>query len=291
MKIEQSRSSLLVVLALLLLLSNCLSSTAEVTVQLRPGAPSSNIAKVEVEVSAPGEDPEKTTLSGKTSPWTDSMYALAGGTNRTFTARALDSAGTQLYAGQATGVTLADGKKTLVFITLDDLSATSATQSEAPYLTSLTAHPAEASADGTVALRATVRDRNPNDTLRLEWSATGGAFGTPSGGGAITWTAPSTGADYSVDCKVVDSLGLSSGFTVPLTVRAPSTTSTSSSSCCKHCGSGSQPCGDRSISSSYTCKKPASCACYRGGPFQLLKRLETRRAMRVRVARCALRVA
>ncbi|PTL75427.1 hypothetical protein [Vitiosangium sp. GDMCC 1.1324] len=259
MKMEKSRSSLVVALALLL--TSCSSGTAEVTVRLRPGAPSANIAKVEVEVSAAGEDPEKTTLSGTTSLWTDSMYALAGGTDRTFTARALDSAGTQLYAGQATSVTLADGKKTLVFITLDDLSATSATQSEAPYLTSFTAHPAEVSAGGTVALRATVRDRNPNDTLQLEWRATGGAFGTPSGG-AVTWTAPSTGADYSVDCTVVDSQGLSSSFTLPLTVRASSTTSTPSSSCCKHCGSGSQPCGDSCISSSYTCKKPAGCACY-----------------------------
>ncbi|MFY0584303.1 hypothetical protein ACN28S_67340 [Cystobacter fuscus] len=47
-------------------------------------------------------------------------------------------------------------------------------------------------AGGTVALRATVRDRNPNDTLQLEWRATGGAFGTPSGG-TITWTAPLPG--------------------------------------------------------------------------------------------------
>lgn len=259
MKTEKSRSSLFVLLALLL--SSCSSSTAEVTVQLRPGAASANIAKVEVEVSAPGEDPETTTLSGKTSPWTDSMYALAEGTDRTFTARALDSAGTQLYTGQATSVTLADGKKTLVFITLDDLAASSATQSEAPYLTSLTAHPGEVSAGGTVALRATVRDRNPGDTLQLEWRATGGAFGTPSGG-TITWTAPSTGADYSVDCTAVDSQGLRSGFSLPVTVRAASTTSTPTRTCCKHCGSGSKPCGDSCISLSYDCKKPAGCACY-----------------------------
>ncbi|QRK05910.1 hypothetical protein JQX13_38105 [Archangium violaceum] len=93
MKMVHSRSSLLVVLALLL--SSCSSSTAEVTVQLRSGASSASIAKVEVEVSAPGEDPETTTLSGKTSPWTGSMDALPEGTDRTFTARALDSAGTR----------------------------------------------------------------------------------------------------------------------------------------------------------------------------------------------------
>ena len=259
MKMEKSRSSLL--LALALLLSSCSSSTAEVTVQLRPGASSSNIAKVEVTVASAGEEAETTTLSGKTSPWTGSLSALAEGSERTFTARALDAAGTQLYAGQATSVTLADGEKTLVYITLDDLSATSVTQPEAPYLTSLTAHPGDVRAGGTVALRATVRDRNPGDTLTLEWRATGGAFGTPAEG-TINWTAPSTGADYSVDCKAVDSQGLSSGFTLPVTVRAASTTSTPTRTCCKHCGSGSKPCGDSCISSSYDCKKPAGCACY-----------------------------
>ena len=62
MMMEKSRSSLVVRLALLL--ASCSSSTAEVTVQLRPGAPSANIAKVEVEVevTAPGEEPETTTL-------------------------------------------------------------------------------------------------------------------------------------------------------------------------------------------------------------------------------------
>ena len=31
--------------------------------------------------------------------------------------------------------------------------------------------------------------------------------------------------------------------------------------CCKHCGSDSQPCGNSCISLSYTCSKPAGCAC------------------------------
>jgi hypothetical protein len=70
MKMEKSRSSLL--LALALMLSSCSSSTAEVTFQLRPGAPSSNIAKVEVTVASAGEEANTTTLSGKTSPWTGS---------------------------------------------------------------------------------------------------------------------------------------------------------------------------------------------------------------------------
>lgn len=32
--------------------------------------------------------------------------------------------------------------------------------------------------------------------------------------------------------------------------------------CCKHCGSGSKPCGDSCISVSYTCNKGPGCACY-----------------------------
>ncbi len=80
------------------------------------------------QLSAPNTDapPLDEPLVGPpmTSPWTGSMSALAEGSERTLTARALDSSGTQLYADQATSVTLADGEKTLVFITLDDLSAT-----------------------------------------------------------------------------------------------------------------------------------------------------------------------
>ncbi|WP_257457121.1 hypothetical protein [Archangium lipolyticum] len=135
-----------------------------------------------LEVSAPGEDPETTTLSGKMSPWTGAWMLLAEGADRTFTARVLDAAGTQLYAGQATSVTLADGKKTLVFITLDDLAISNATQREAPYLTSVTSHPAEVSAGCTVSLRATVRERNPGDTLQLEWRAYRRSPRPPSGG-------------------------------------------------------------------------------------------------------------
>ncbi|AKI99716.1 hypothetical protein ATI61_10992 [Archangium gephyra] len=82
MKMEKSRSSLVVLLALLL--TNCSSSTAEVTVELRPGAPSANIAKVEVKVTTPGAEPETTTLSGKTRPWTDSMLTLIPATTASF---------------------------------------------------------------------------------------------------------------------------------------------------------------------------------------------------------------
>jgi endonuclease YncB( thermonuclease family) len=35
-----------------------------------------------------------------------------------------------------------------------------------------------------------------------------------------------------------------------------------SPSCCKHCGSNSQPCGDSCISLRYTCHKSGGCACY-----------------------------
>ncbi len=34
------------------------------------------------------------------------------------------------------------------------------------------------------------------------------------------------------------------------------------SSCCKHCGSSSQPCGDTCISNSSTCHTSGGCACF-----------------------------
>ena len=248
----------MVVLAVLL--ASCSSGSAKLMVFLRQGAFSSGVAKVQVTVNAPGDEPVTATLSGSSSPWTGTLSGLTEGSDRTFNAVALDSAGAQLYTGQAASVTLANGEDTLVFITLDDLTPSTAAQSEAPILTSLIAYPAEVSAGGTVSLRATVRDRNPGDTVRLEWTAPDGVFGTPANG-AITWTAPSSGASFSLACTATDSQGLSSGLSIPLTVREASTSTTPTSTCCKHCGSGSKPCGDSCINSSYSCTKPAGCAC------------------------------
>ncbi|HEX5754529.1 MAG TPA: hypothetical protein VFZ09_50565 [Archangium sp.] len=221
------------------------------------------MAKVQVTVNAPGEDAVTKDLTGSSIQWSGILSGLAEGTDRTFDAVALDAGGARLYTGRAAGVVLADGEDTLVFITLDELTASTATQPEAPILTSLTAHPAEVRAGSTVTLRATARDRNPGDTIRLEWTAPGGAFSSLADG-AISWTAPSSGASLQLGCTASDTQGLSSSLSIPISVRAVSSAGSGSGGrvCCKHCGGSSKPCGDSCINSSYTCSKPAGCACY-----------------------------
>jgi hypothetical protein len=264
MQMQQLRSRLWVVVALLQL-AGCSSGSAQVTVLLRQGAFWTNVAKVQVTVNAPGEDEVTANLTRSSNQWTGNMSGLAAGSDRTFNAFALDDTGTRLYTGQAADVALADGEDSLVFITLDDPSAATVAQSEPPILTSLSAHPAEVRAGSTVMLRATARDRNLGDTIRLEWTALGGAFSSAPSGGVI-WTAPTSGSSFSLDCTATDSHGLSSTLAIPITVRATSTPPESGGStgdsCCKHCGSGSKPCGDSCISSSYNCTKPTGCACY-----------------------------
>lgn len=262
MRMNQLRPTWWVVVSLLLL-AGCSSSSAQVTILRRQGIPSNTVAKVQVTVNAPGEEAVTKDLTQSSSQWTGTLTGLAEGTDRTFDAVALDAGGARLYTGRAAGVILADGEDTLVFITLDELTASTATQPEAPILTSLTAHPAEVRAGSTVTLRATARDRNPGDTIRLEWTAPGGAFSSPANGD-ITWTAPSSGATLLLGCTASDTQGLSSSISIPISVHAVSNTGSSGSGrvCCKHCGGSSKPCGDSCISSSYKCTKPAGCACY-----------------------------
>lgn len=264
MQRNRSLSRWWIVIALLQC-AGCSSSSADVTVLIRPGATSSTVAKVQVTVTAPGEEPETEDLTRSLNQWVGTLNGLEEGTDRTFDAVALDAGGARLYAGQAAGVALTNDEKTLVFITLDDVTASTTTQLEAPILTSLTAHPSEVRAGNTVTLRATARDRNPGDTIRLEWTAPSGAFSSASNG-AITWTAPASGDALNLGCTATDSQGLSSSIAIPIIVRAASTSSGSGTStggaCCKHCGGGSKPCGDSCINSSYKCTKPSGCACY-----------------------------
>lgn len=253
------------IVAVLLQCAGCSSSSADVTVLIRQGAPSSTVAKVQVTVTASGEDTVTADLTRSSNQWMGTLNGLEEGADRTFNAVALDAGGARLYTGKAAGVALSNGEKTFVFITLDDLTASTTTQLEAPILTSLTAHPSEVRAGSTVTLQATARDRNPGDTIRLEWTAPNGAFSSASNG-AITWTAPVSGGALTLACTATDSQGLSSSIAIPIIVRATSTSSGSGTStggaCCKHCGGGSKPCGDSCINSSYKCTKPAGCACY-----------------------------
>lgn len=259
---KQVHSRLWVMVALLQLLG-CSSGSAQVTVLLRQGSAANNIAKVQVTVTAPGEDAVTSDLARDSSQWTGTISGLAEGTDRTFDAVAFDASGARLYKGQAPGAVIANGEDTLVFITLDELNASTAAQSEAPIITSLTAHPAQVRAGGTVTFGVKAMDRNPGDTVRLELSAPSGAF-SAAANGTVIWTAPSSGADLTLACTAIDSQGLSSSISIPISVRDASTSSGSGgsgSACCRKCGAGSKPCGDSCIKSTYNCTKPRGCAC------------------------------
>lgn len=53
-----------------------------------------------------------------------------------------------------------------------------------------------------------------------------------------------------------------SGGGTSATAGPPPDPPTGGTVCCKHCGSGSKPCGDSCIAKSKQCHKTGGCACY-----------------------------
>jgi hypothetical protein len=63
-------------------------------------------------------------LAQTSSPCTEQLSGLGEGSDRTFNTVALGSGDARLYTGKVAGATLAEGEDALVFISLEELSAT-----------------------------------------------------------------------------------------------------------------------------------------------------------------------
>ncbi len=185
----------------------------------------STVTRVKLTVSAPGRDSRNVNLIRRNEQWTGNVPELAAGPVHTFSAEALDSAGNRLYAGEATGITRADGQVTAVSLSLREVAPPPPSGNEAPVLTSLVAGPGSVAPGGTLPLVATAEDANPGDSLTYAWTASAGTFSSSSSG-TTTWTAPPQPGQATLTLTVTDSQGASHtvSLTVPVSRSAGSST-------------------------------------------------------------------
>ncbi len=183
-----------------------------------PQALSSEISRVSVTSSASDIPSVTVDLVPTQGVWGGIIGNIPAGSHRTFQAQAFDSSGTLLFAGSASGVTIAEDQTTLVAITLQQVNPPPPFDNEAPLLVSLVASSTSVPAGGAISLVASAHDPNPGDTLSYAWSATAGSFSSPSAA-STSWTAPASTGLQSITLLVTDSRGLSSSML--LTVNVP----------------------------------------------------------------------
>lgn len=72
-----------------------------------------------------------------------------------------------------------------------------------PVISNLTANPSSIDINGTTTITCTASDQD-GDTLTYTWTKTGGTFEGSTLGSSVTWKAPSTEGNYTVECEVSD---------------------------------------------------------------------------------------
>jgi N-acetylneuraminic acid mutarotase len=181
---------------------------------------SADVARVEVTVSGVHVSPVMTSeLVARADDWYGVIGAIPIGANRTFTARAYDAAGTLLYQGEATGVTIAAGTRAQVLIVLQQVTPPDPFVNQAPRIDSLVASAQQVAPGATVSLALVAHDADPGDTLTYSWTAAGGSF-TDAGQPTTSWTAPGTEGAVTLTCTVTDNHGASVSISLAIDVRA-----------------------------------------------------------------------
>jgi len=74
----------------------------------------------------------------------------------------------------------------------------------APIISSLIANPSSININETTAIACTASDEDAGDTLIYSWTKNGGTFEGSTTIATVTWRAPSTEGNYSVECEVTD---------------------------------------------------------------------------------------
>jgi len=80
----------------------------------------------------------------------------------------------------------------------------SAEVNHAPVISSLTANPSSVDINQTATITCTASDEDVGDTLTYTWNKNGGTFEGSTSGSSVTWRAPSTEGNYTVECEVSD---------------------------------------------------------------------------------------
>ncbi|HEX8704671.1 MAG TPA: kelch repeat-containing protein [Myxococcaceae bacterium] len=166
-----------------------------------------DVTRVKLTISATDMTASIVELAKANGTWGGLIGNIPAGTNRTFLAEAYDTGGTKIFQGSTAGVTITANQTTAVAITLQEILPPPAYGNEAPLIESVIVSSTTVQLGSSITLNATVRDPNAGDTVTVAWTATAGAFATPSAT-STTWTAPSSTGIHTLTLTATDSQGL-----------------------------------------------------------------------------------
>ena len=182
-----------------------------------------DIAAVQVTIGGEGISPDITadlTLSSDDG-WSGNIDNIPAGTDRTFTANAYDADGALVYTGDATGITIEDGVTTTLTLFLQQASPPESFGNAAPTITSLSVWPMIIAPGEDVSLCVDAFDADPNDHLVYDWTATAGAFSSPSAP-CVVWSSPETTGSIAITVSVADTRGAAAELNITIQIENPS---------------------------------------------------------------------
>lgn len=192
------------------------NGSAELQVSLAQGLSAADVTGVRVEVRGPGISSLTTELAKAGSAWQGTL-AIPAGTDRVFEASAYDAAGTVLYRGSSSPVSIASGSTVSVVLTLQQVSVPPPYQNEPPVIDSVVVSSNTVLPGGTITLAVTAHDPN-GDALSFAWTANGGTFSSPAAP-STSWTAPATEGVHRLQLEVTDSKGTSTAVNFDISVQ------------------------------------------------------------------------
>jgi hypothetical protein len=149
--------------------------SARFVVSLPPGAPSSEVTRVTVTLTAEDLAARSTELVRSGETWNGVLPDIPEGPSRTFSAEAFDSRGLKRFEGRAENLFVSVGQELVVNLTLqstDGGADLDVSLNRRPALAGLTASPSRVDVGQTATLAALVSDPD-GDVLAYQWSATG----------------------------------------------------------------------------------------------------------------------
>ena len=131
---------------------------------------------------------------------------MPAGTGYTFTVAAKDVAGTLIYSGAASNVTILRGQTVMVIITAQQANPSIPFCNAIPIIDSLVVSSTKVAPGDQMSVKVSAHDPNPQDTLTLQWQASCGTFADPSATNT-NWTAPASVSSCLLSIKVSDQHG------------------------------------------------------------------------------------
>ncbi len=200
-------------LAVLLALATCSraeapTGSADLTIR---SALVVDVAELVATITGPLLDtPRRVSLARHGETWGALIGSLPAGSNYVFTAIATDQQNVVIYAGSASGISIAMGAVAAVTITLQQVDAPIAFKDAVPVIDSVVLSSTAVAPGQTITAKAVAHDPDAGDTITYAWSAspTAGGFSAP-GAAATTWTAPASEGDQTLALKVSDNHGAS----------------------------------------------------------------------------------